>query len=464
MACVFVYSLQTIANETIRITSGQRNQSYYITATAGKQFTVDWGDGSVSQIFTGTGAIQNISYSYPYSHNGKITMTGNSEGCLFPFFDNFSQTDTLDLSECPSIVNLQVSRNLRHLDLSNCVNLQSLICTDSKLQTLDLSDCVSFRRLSCAYGQLTNIVLSNNKSLEQVRCRNNYLSLSNLYDITVRTIDPYSNNYGIQTPPAKTAATGEPMDLSSELELGGIPTNFIIKWGGSPAAQDRYSIEDGILTFHYNGYYDIEMSNPATVCGGVIYTSISVKSGVSDATLSFLIPTNCEGDRLRLNPTFKWNIYNYEADVNPNVSSVCIFGAPSNSKATVSGNGTFPLEVGENIFTVSVTSEDGIAQLDYVVKINRPIGVVETGRVPSLQVYPNPTKGELRIRNYVLNNPDNSGQELIKDIDVFDIIGQKQKAKCRKNEECEIIIDISHLSAGIYFLRIDNEAVKVVKE
>jgi hypothetical protein len=61
-----------------------------------------------------------------------------------------------------------------------------------------------------------------------------------------------------------------------------------------------------------------------------------------------------------------------------------------------------------------------------------------------LNIYPNPTTGELRITNYELR---------IKDVEVYDVLGRKEKGE-RKKED---IVDISHLPAGIYFIKITTE-------
>jgi len=67
-------------------------------------------------------------------------------------------------------------------------------------------------------------------------------------------------------------------------------------------------------------------------------------------------------------------------------------------------------------------------------------------------VYPNPTTGELRIRRERVDEWA-SGQVI--EIDVFDVFGRKQKAESRRQKaEREVVIDISHLSQGIYILRI----------
>jgi hypothetical protein len=81
-----------------------------------------------------------------------------------------------------------------------------------------------------------------------------------------------------------------------------------------------------------------------------------------------------------------------------------------------------------------------------------PVGIDElTTDNVQFTIYPNPTSGELKIEN---------GELRINNVEVFDVYGRKQKAKSRKENE----INISNLSAGIYFLRVDGKTVKVVKQ
>ena len=87
------------------------------------------------------------------------------------------------------------------------------------------------------------------------------------------------------------------------------------------------------------------------------------------------------------------------------------------------------------------------------------VGIIEPVQ-PKFVVYPNPTSGKLKIKNYELR--DNST------IEIYDIFGRKQYfgyaqksshvSRVTRNE-----IDISHLPAGIYFLRVGEETVKVIK-
>ena len=71
-------------------------------------------------------------------------------------------------------------------------------------------------------------------------------------------------------------------------------------------------------------------------------------------------------------------------------------------------------------------------------------------------VYPNPTKGQLTIDN---------GQLTIGDVEIFDIYGRNIHSFTRPLvHSSTITVDISYLPAGIYFLRIDGETMKIVKQ
>jgi hypothetical protein len=71
----------------------------------------------------------------------------------------------------------------------------------------------------------------------------------------------------------------------------------------------------------------------------------------------------------------------------------------------------------------------------------------------SLQVYPNPTTGQLTINNEQLT---------IGDVQIFDVMGRMQRVES-KTAENVITLDISHLPAGVYMLKAAGQTVKVVK-
>jgi hypothetical protein len=69
-----------------------------------------------------------------------------------------------------------------------------------------------------------------------------------------------------------------------------------------------------------------------------------------------------------------------------------------------------------------------------------------------LQIFPNPTTGELRIE---------SGGLRVDGVDIYDVVGKIQKIG---NWKAESVIDISQLPAGIYFVKIYTETGEVVRK
>jgi hypothetical protein len=82
---------------------------------------------------------------------------------------------------------------------------------------------------------------------------------------------------------------------------------------------------------------------------------------------------------------------------------------------------------------------------------------ISTGSM-SIQVYPNPTRGELRIEN---------GKLRIENVEIFDVMGKKQKAESRKQKENLTVsrsYDLTVFPSGIYFLRIQTENGVITKK
>ena len=88
-----------------------------------------------------------------------------------------------------------------------------------------------------------------------------------------------------------------------------------------------------------------------------------------------------------------------------------------------------------------------------IVGIN--VGIKDTVNYSFLQIYPNPTTGELSVVSYQLS---------VDNVEVFDIYGRKQKIII--NYQLSIInsLNISHLPTGIYFLRIQTEIGVVTRK
>jgi hypothetical protein len=86
------------------------------------------------------------------------------------------------------------------------------------------------------------------------------------------------------------------------------------------------------------------------------------------------------------------------------------------------------------------------------------VGIVETDNEPSLQVYPNPTNGQLFINDIETQGIASS------DIQIYDIMGRHILIGQSKIGQSKITLNVSHLPVGVYFLRIGNKTARFVKE
>jgi len=81
------------------------------------------------------------------------------------------------------------------------------------------------------------------------------------------------------------------------------------------------------------------------------------------------------------------------------------------------------------------------------------------GNESVLRIYPNPTSGQLIIAS---PNPSKGGEQPT--IEIYNVVGQVVFTSQLSNLSPETTIDISHLSVGLYFLKVDGKMVKIVKE
>ena len=80
---------------------------------------------------------------------------------------------------------------------------------------------------------------------------------------------------------------------------------------------------------------------------------------------------------------------------------------------------------------------------------------IENYTTPALVIYPNPTNRELRIT---------SEKSQVTSIEIFDVSGRKLPMSTVSFKSLETLIDISHLTSGLYFLKINTEAGEVIKK
>ncbi|GHT20678.1 hypothetical protein AGMMS4957_08270 [Bacteroidia bacterium] len=175
----------------------------------------------------------------------------------------------------------------------------------------------------------------------------------------------------------------------------------------------------------------------------------------SNASLSTL---SVEG--YAISPMFDVDILGYTLTVPNAVSSITINATKADSKASVAGVGIKPIDVGSIEFAVVVTAEDG-AQKIYTITITREAEnsatAVATQNIISLQIYPNPVRDWMTI----VSDEWNVGDK----VKIYNLAGALVEAThVSPLQGNTTTIDIAHLPAGIYIVKVGNKSAKVVKK
>jgi uncharacterized repeat protein (TIGR02543 family) len=118
----------------------------------------------------------------------------------------------------------------------------------------------------------------------------------------------------------------------------------------------------------YNGTAVFDFNS--TITGNLTLTAKWEENVVpqpsSDATLGGL----SLGTGITLYPAFNPNVLNYTTSVVNSVTSLTVTASANDGEASVSGTGTYPLNVGENAISVVVTAENGTKRT-YTVNVTR---------------------------------------------------------------------------------------------
>ena len=163
------------------------------------------------------------------------------------------------------------------------------------------------------------------------------------------------------------------------------------------------------------------------------------------------------------------NLY-LEANISPaNASDKSISWSvvdAGETEAEISGSNFRAYRVGEASIRATIANGSAIGtpySRVFTITVTPGVGIDEVGAYNIRpQVYPNPTDGKLTIENGQLKMEN---EELT--IEILDIVGHTVLSRQFSifNSQFSIELDLSHLSAGLYFLKIDNnKAIKVIKE
>jgi len=325
---------------------------------------------------------------------------------------NKDLTGTVVLSELTNMIGVNIYYNsLTKLNVSGCSQLQSLMCWYSNITELDLTGCVALTNLQCPNNNLTRLDVSTCVNLQFLICANNKLTELDLTNTTKLTNVAINNNNFIKFEAPNCI----------KLEVLTVDNNKLTELDVTKNKQLR------VLTGKNNRLTELILTGVKPYGTFECY----------DQNVSLTLNESEAGEYIHsilLNfPTFGNSAISYSESI-------------LKSSDTTVRQTNFTVEaIGSNDFQLS-----GVMNFNYsILEIKMPKNI-------HLKIYPNPTTGELRIEN---------GELEIKNVEVFDIYGRKQRVESREqNGERETIINISHLPLGIYLLYIDTKQGEIIKK
>ena len=209
MACIAL-SFNIVANETIRFTwkVDTNRTPFYLSATNGERYAVNWGDGTTIITEEGTGNVRMLDHKY-VAGTYDVVITGVTADCSFAYLDcSWNQITALDISANTKLMYLDCSRNsLTTLDVSANTELTDLRCNSNQITALNVSANTKLTNFDCAENKLITLDMSKNTELTYLSCSNNQITALNVNTNTELT-DLRCNNNQITT-----------LDVSKNMEL-----------------------------------------------------------------------------------------------------------------------------------------------------------------------------------------------------------------------------------------------------
>jgi len=355
---------------------------------------------------------------------------------------SYKQIKDLYVTGCVALTYLYCSNNrLDSLDISTNNELVVLDCSNNKISNLNLSSKLLLRQLYCSNNQLSSLNFSLEQTLDKIECYNNSLLLSNLFNISEMVDEKNNKLLGSQIGGIFVAMIGDTL-FADQSVFNGVYTNYVVTKNGNPAPETDYSVVDGKLILNVAGAYNVVMTNDAI---------ISHPDCPAKVVIELMPPTYT----IRASSIGRGKISPEGAIIVPHGESQTfeIAGAIGCSRIKhlwIDGEDELPFAIEYYTYTFTDITVDHTI----VAEFEDSHGVDEN-EYSYLFIYPNPTNGELQITNYEL-------RIMNYELQLFDVMGRKQKAESRRQND-KIVIDISHLHSGIYFLKIDNQIYKIIK-
>ena len=391
-----------------------------------EKFTVDWGDDSGIDIYYESEDYIWLRHTYVNAGLYTVTIIASSENCHLTFLSCANQKlNTLDVNGAPNLTTLYCSNNqLGNLNINNNLELINLYCCNNQFTSLDLSSNSELKYLYISLNKFTYLDLSNNLELIGLDISHNqfaYLDLSNNSEL--KYLDISHNQF-------------TSLDLSSNVVL----EKFICRNNHFDSLALKAT---GLL--HIDCQYNhLPLSE--------LY---AISTLLSDTAEKLLYNQSLKPDTVMTGV----KLFTNQAVFGGNFTCYILWFenysyAPAGHYTIEEGTLTFNKPGNYKIWMYN-DAIDWQVQVFIQFKVIPNINILEN-TASDLQIYPNPTTGKLRITDYEW--PLNGAEHL----QIIDITGKTVFTQ-KFIGESEYNVDISHLQSGLYFLKIDNQVYKIIK-
>ncbi len=388
----------------IKIVSGTKEQTITVGASwtgMNKYIT----DGSTMTVY---GNVQKFSCGGNGKNITGLDVSHNSQ--LTILYCDKNSIISLNVSGNTELKNLDCKENaIASLDLSNCKQLKWVYCNKNALISLNVSECEQLELLKCYENKLTSLDVGNNAMLKMLYCEENALT----------SLDVSRNTELISLYCQQNSISSLILGSNTKLRILFCYENALTSLDVSKCTQLEwlYCADNPISTLdishnkHLNTLYCYG-NNFTTAALDDIYCSLPDRKGKSKADIAPLLNAS-SADKSKVLAT-------------------------NGNNAAIRGWKAIYYEGNSEITGFTGTHQCGGGT-----------GIDEAKGLPALAVYPNPVKDVLNIAT---DKPVHS-------IRIYNVYGTEVAHASDTNS-----INVSHLPAGVYMVRADGKATRIIKE
>ena len=339
----------TVGDDVSSVSISLTSTDSSVTITGDGVKTLSFGNNSFPILVTAEDGVTKKTYtvnikkvSSSFSVTG-LTIVNTSDNSNIPYTPTFDQ-ETL-------IYNATVGSGVNSVDIS-FVTSDGVTVTGAGTKSLNIGD-NSFPIVITASDGVTKKNYTVN-----IHKKSNVIAVSNL------KIKNVANNSDVSYSPAFNKDTLT-YNASVTADVNTVNISFVTT--------------DNTVTISGDGNKTLNLGNNTfnvivTAEDGVTkktYT-INIKKLSNDVTTTGLAIKNVSNNsNIPYSPKFDKDILVYEAVVMNDVNKININLTKGNNNATITGNGTKNLAIGDNTFTVVVTAEDGVTKKTYTINVTR---------------------------------------------------------------------------------------------